>query len=146
MPHLTFANSKDGYALTVVVGLNGHDSTKLVTQGMPVTPPLVVRALIDSANDVTCVAAGVLRHFGLSLIGRVTTQTMAESVFANLFEVSLGIPKSGGLTGPLLVLEQLRVMEWIQVFPNVDVMLGKDVLSHCLLIIDGPRAKFTLSD
>jgi hypothetical protein len=146
MPHLTFGKSKDGYALTVMIGLNGADTTQLMKKGKPVPPPLSVRAILDTGTDITCMATRVLQHFGLVSISDATTLTMGGPVSAKLFEVSLSIPKSSGLTGPLLVLEQLVVMEWGLVDPDIEALIGKDVLSQCLLIIDGPRKEFTLSD
>jgi hypothetical protein len=145
MPHLTFKTSPDGFALDVLIGLTGKDSAGLVAKGQRIPPPMLVRALIDTGTDVTCVATRVVQHFSLAFVAQVGTQTAAGPVSRKLFEVSLGIPKSGRLTGPLLVLEHLLVMELTPAPPNVEVLIGNDVLLHCLLIIDGPGGTFTLS-
>jgi hypothetical protein len=42
--------------------------------------------------------------------------------------------------------DQLYVMELTQPIPDVEMLLGKDVLLKCLLIIDGPAVTFTLCD
>jgi hypothetical protein len=146
MPHLTFPISQDGYALTVLIGLNGRGSTDLAQKGQPIPAPLSIRAVIDTGTDITCVAARVPQQLGLASAGEVQTQTIAGFVNSHCYDVSLSNPKSGSLTGPLLVLDDLRVMELLDAIPNVEALIGKDVLSHCLLIIDGKRGEFTLAD
>jgi hypothetical protein len=146
MPHQSYPISPDGFALTVMVGLNGHDTAAYVASGRAIPAPRTVRAIIDSGSDMTCVAPGILRQLGLSSIGQASTQTMSGPLTADFFEVSLSIPRSGPLPGPLLLLEQLFVMELTQPLPNIDVLVGKDVLMQCLLISDGPRGMFTIGD
>jgi hypothetical protein len=145
MPHLTFASSKDGLPLTVMIGLNGTTTAALVNQGQPIPPPLLVRAILDTGTDITCVVPQILHHFGLIPLVQKSTFTVSGPVSVKLFEVSLSIPKAGGLTGPLLVLDQLVVMELPHPLPNLEALIGNDVLSQCLLIVDGPRGDFTLS-
>jgi hypothetical protein len=146
MPHLTLGISLDGFALTVLVGRNGKDTTDLVNSGQKVPPPLALRAIIDSGTDMTCVASRVVEQLGLIAIGGVETQTAAGLLNAKFYEVSIGIYPTGNLTSPMLLLEQLHVMELVQPIPNIEVLMGKDVLLGCLLIIDGPRGEFTIAD
>jgi len=146
MPHLTFGISLDGFALTVLVGLNGQDTFDLVKAGQMAPSPVAVRAVIDSGTDITCIASRVAQQLGLVVIGQVKTQIVRGSVTANLYEVSLSIPRAGNLTRPLLVLEQLHVMELVQQLPDIEMLIGKDVLLQCLLIIDGPRGEFTIAE
>jgi hypothetical protein len=58
MPHLTFGISPDGFALTVLVGRNGKDSTDMVNAGQVVPSLVAVRGVMDSGSDVTCIASG----------------------------------------------------------------------------------------
>ena len=146
MPHLTLSISPDGFALTVLVGLNGQDSTDLINAGQAVPAPVTVRAVIDSGTDLTCVASRVAQRLGLVAKGQVKTQTVGGPLYAKLYEVSLSIPRPGNLPGLVLVLEQLHVMEMVQQIPDFEVLIGKDVLLQCLLIIDGPRGEFTIAE
>jgi len=146
MPHLTYSICPDGFALTVLVGLNGKDTTDLVNAGQVVPSPVSVRAIIDSGSDVTCLATRVAQQLSLVAVAGVNTQTLRGSLNAKLYEVSLSIPRTGNLTGPLLVLEQLHVMELVQQLPDIELLIGKDVLLQCLLIIDGPRGEFTVAE
>jgi hypothetical protein len=135
----------DGLALDVMIGLNGQSIANLVAAGQLPPSPLLLHALIATGSDATCVASRVLVHFGLGSVFATTTQTISGSLPVNLYEVSLTIPRSGALTGPLLVEDQLLVMELVQPPANFEVILGLDVIRQLLLISDGPRSEFTLS-
>jgi hypothetical protein len=147
MPHMTFKTSADGYALTVLVGLNGKQTVALVAAHQPVPAPFWLRALLDGGSDVTWVATRVLQQLGATRIAGVSNQTMAGMAPVNLFEVSLSVPPSGHLTGSLLHQEQLVVVEMTQPLPNnIEVLIGRDILDQCLFISDGPRGEFTFGD
>ena len=137
--------SADGLALEVMIGLPGNAFAPLVAAGQPVPAPILVRALIDTGSDVTCVAIRIPQQFGLIPIGPSKTQTVSGSLPVNLYEVSLSIPGVSAVTGPLLVLPQLLVMELAQTLQNVDVLIGLDVLLQCVLHVDGPGRQFSLS-
>src|SRR5262245_50646196 len=133
MPHLTFASSPDGPALQVLIGVNGRGSAALLAAGQPIPTPVWVRALLDTGTDITCVAPACLRRLGLTGIGSSSTHTVGGSFKADLFEVSLSISGPAGKAGPMHVREQLVVMEWLHAPPNIEALIGLDVLSECLL-------------
>jgi hypothetical protein len=146
MPHVTLPIASDGFIVQVMVGLNGAGTAKLLAAGQPIPAPILLRGAIDSGTDVTCVDSQVLKRLGLSLIRQMTSTTAAGVITADLFEVSFGIPRTGSLTAPLLVLDQLIVMALVQAPPGIAVLVGRDVLGHLLMIADGPREEFTLAD
>jgi hypothetical protein len=128
-----------------MIGLKGADTAALVAAGRPVPAPILARALIDTASDVTCVASAILQRLRLPLSGRQTTQSISGSVPVKLFEVSFGIPGASAGSGPLLVLPLLTVMELPQPLQDIEVLTGLDVLAHCILHLDGPNRQFSLS-
>jgi hypothetical protein len=119
MPHTHYPTTPDGLVLDVVIGIDGGSQAALVNAGQQPPRPLLLRAQIDTASTITCIAARVVTHFGLTSFQGHTTQTVAGSIPVNLYEVSLSIPRSGALTAALLY--------------------------KLLLISDGPRGEFTLS-
>lgn len=137
--------SADGLALYVMIGLKGADTANLVAAGTPVPAPILARALIDTASDVTCVASAIPQRLRLAPSGQHTTQGIAGSVPVRLFEVSFSIPGASASSGPLLVLPQLVVMELPQAVPNVEVLIGLDVLMQCALHVDGPNRQFAIT-
>jgi hypothetical protein len=146
MPHVTLPIDPDGYIVEVMVGLNGAATANLLAAGQPIPAPLLLRGAIDSGTDVTCVDVQVLNRFGLSPFHRLSSTTAAGVITASLYEVSFSIPRIGRLTAPLMVLDQLVVMELSQAPQGIPVLVGRDVLEHLMMITDGPRAEFTLAD
>ncbi len=146
MPHFTLTETSDGMELSVVVGLNGPESATLVQAGQPVPSATVVRGAIDSGSNVTCVAARVIARYGLIPAGQDTTHTIAVPFRVQLFRMSFSIRRPGPQGGSLLVLDDLVVMEFAPQPGDPEVMVGRDVLAHLLLIHDGPKGEFTLAD
>jgi hypothetical protein len=124
--------------------MNGRESAALLSAGQPIPTPVGVRALLDTGTDVTCVAPRVFNQLRLTSMGSVSTQTVCSSINADLFEVSLSIPAPPGKAGPMLVREQLVVMELINAPQNCEALIGMDILAECLLILDGPGRQFTI--
>lgn len=146
MPHLSFSRQREGWILPLLVGVNGRTTATLMTAGQVVPPPQHLRALIDTGTDITGIAAAVLSRLQLGSVQQYTTQTLSGPVSIQLFEVSLTIPRTGQLPGLSPVLDQLIVMALPTPLPNIDALVGLDVLDHLLLIFDGPRGEFTVSD
>jgi hypothetical protein len=146
MPHLTLARQPDGWVLSVVVGVNGQTTASLVAAGQPVPPPQSIRALLDTGTDITGLATDVLSRLGLAPVRQHTTQTISGPLSIQLFEVSLSGPRAGPPAGPLLVLDQLVVMGLATPPPGIEALLGRDVSDRLLVILDGPRAEFTVAD
>lgn len=145
MPHLTFPMSDDGLALDVLIGLDGAASHACVAAGQPVPVPLQVKALIDSGCDPTAVSQSVLNALGLLRGTTATTHTAAGLVQVEVFQVSLSIYGPDGTSGPSFNAADWKVTALPQPIPGIDVLLGLDLLRQCLLIVDGPGKKFTLS-
>jgi hypothetical protein len=147
MPHATLPVTQDGYVLPVVIGLSGQDAANLVAAGQPVPRPILVQGEIDTGTNITCVASRVLNQLGLTAASSGhTAQSVSGTHQARLFHVSLSIPPVGALRTSLLVLEFLWVMEWTPPSPGSEVLVGRDVLPHLLMLLDGPRKEFTLAD
>jgi hypothetical protein len=146
MPHVTLNVTSDGLELPVMIGLNGGAIAHLLSLGRPIPRPQLLRGAIDTATNITVVAAPVLRRFNLPQYGRGTTHGIGGPLRVQLFEVSLSIPPVGALSAPLFALDRILVMEWMTPAPNLDVLIGLDVLAHLLTILDGPRQQFTLGD
>jgi len=141
---LTFPVHADGLTLTVLVGLNHQEATTLVQAGQPVPAPLWKTAVIDTGSNVTCVSGATLQQLGVSGTGQGSTQTASGALAVRLFQVSLGIPLFGNPPGSLLLNRQLTVMELLSAIPNVDVLIGLDILLTGRLLLDGPVKQFTL--
>jgi hypothetical protein len=75
---------------------------------------------------------------------QTTTQTAGGQVHVNLYRVSLSVLGPTGARSPMLVQPDLVVSELVVQLPNVDVLIGRDVLDECLFIHNGPAQQFIL--
>ncbi|MGH7224753.1 MAG: hypothetical protein ACRELF_16140, partial [Gemmataceae bacterium] len=140
MAKLTFPIQPDGLICNVMIGLDGKAATALVAAGQPVLAPILCRGLIDTGSDITCVAPAVLRRLGLSVpVAKSKTSTTTGSAPVDLFETSVNVLDLRNVSGPKLILPVVVVMEIPSPFPNLDVMIGLDVLLTARLFLDGPR-------
>jgi hypothetical protein len=145
MPKLTFPIHVDELICDVLIGLDGRTTTALAKAGQLVLPPIRCRGLIDTGTDITSVASGVLRRLSLNTPAlQMTTQTVSGPASVDLFEVSVNVFDLGNPAGPMFVLPTLRVMELPTTLPNLDVLIGLDVLLTTRLLLDGPGRQFVL--
>ncbi len=142
MSQLTFPVSPVGLAVPVWIGVSGAVTTSLHRSGQPISPPVQARGLLDTGSDITVAASWLLK--GLPVTSVTTTQTVAGPVKVNLYEVSLGITDPAQHASPWLTEPDLLVMELAAVLPNVDVLIGLDVLLRYKLVLEGPARQFAL--
>lgn len=145
MATLTFPIQPDGLICNVMIGLDGRAATTLVAAGQPVLAPILCRGLIDTGTDITCVASAVLRQLALNVpVARSKTGSTTGTAPVDLFEASVNVLDLRNLSGPKLILPDVLVMELPNPLPNLDVLIGLDVLLTTRLLLDGPRREFSL--
>jgi hypothetical protein len=59
-----------------------------------------------------------------------------------LFGISLSVVPPPGSTAPLFTHPFLTITELPHFIPQIDVLIGLDVLDTCVLLNDGPRQRF----
>ena|SRR5438105_4899294 len=146
MPHLTFPIGPLGPTVSVQVGLASNALAALQASGRAIPTPLLAQGLIDTGTDLTAIVPSVLQRLaGASILPGVTAQTHTASgvVAVNLFEISLSIFTETSTA--MLTRAQLTVTELASPLAGIDVLIGMDVLSECLLVMDGPARRFTLA-
>jgi hypothetical protein len=144
MPHLNFPTSADGPTLEVVVSLAGQQLAALQQAGAAFPRALPLRALIDTGSDVTAVDPHFLQQLGAVSRLRASTHTAAGQIKVNLYEISLTISGPSGPAGPVYVRPTLLVTELAVALPNINALVGRDVLDECLFLLDGPGRQFLL--
>ena len=114
----------------------------------PVPNPVQIRGLVDTGASGTCVDPSVLTTLGLSPTGSVTVNTPSTGTqphVADQYDVSLMIPGAHPTHAPLVV-QNLPVMCAELLVPQgFHVLIGRDILSRCLLNYNGPMNLFTLA-
>jgi hypothetical protein len=145
MAVLTFPINPAGLSLDVLVGLDHQASHGLLAQGAALPRPLSVRALVDSGADLTAVSAQVLSRLPFTPGQPVRTHTAGGMIQSATFWISLSIPPPAGTAGSLLVISRLLVTEVTAPMPDVDVLIGLDVIRQYLWVIDGPGGTFSVT-
>jgi hypothetical protein len=145
MAQLRLPITSDGPTLPVMIGLPSQMMASLQAMGQPISAPLQVRGVIDTGTDVTAVSANLLRQLGVTSAASGTTNTVTGPVRVNLYEISLSVPASTPPASFLVVRPDLIVMELTAVLPDVDLLLGRDILDECLFFYDGPARQFLLA-
>lgn len=141
MPHFSLPISADGLIVQSVFGLNGPATAARAHAGQPIPRPIVARALLDCGADATAIAPHVFRSLGVAPTSPGMSQTSSGMVRVKLYQISLSIvgPGSLALTVPDLLVSELTVP-----LPNLDALIGMDVLRQCLFVMDGPGQQFIL--
>jgi hypothetical protein len=145
MPHFTFPTDAQGMTLDVLVGLKQSQVRALRSAGRPIPAPIRLRAIIDTGADVSAVTPRALAPFGLTSVGSVLTITAGGFGAADSYEVGLSVPPPTGVQVPNLVRPAWIVIDLLASPPGIDALIGMDLLSECLLILDGPGGRFTIA-
>ncbi|WP_370645712.1 aspartyl protease family protein [Ruegeria sp. Ofav3-42] len=129
-----------------MVGLSAPHSAALTRQGK--TPPIPVLGtfLVDTGASGTCVDPGLVAPLGLTPTGSVDMQTPSTNgkpVSCPLYDASLIVPNGTAGTLPF-VIDALPVMETTLRPQGIDGLIGRDFLSQCVLICNGPTTIMTI--
>jgi hypothetical protein len=144
MAYLRLPITGSGPELPVLIGLPGKLTKSLHASGQPIPGPLQVRGVIDTGTDVTGVVANQMAQLGLTPARQTGTHTAGGSVSVDLYEISLSVPGPTHSSGLLVVRPDLLVMELAAGLPDVDLLLGRDVLDECFFFYDGQGKSFLL--
>ncbi len=140
MPKYTYPIGPDGPVVPVMIGLDDQSTAVLAQAGLPVPPPLHGFGLLDTGSDVTIVAPRLLRPYQYIPGGGASTTTTGGAIPVRLTRISLSIIPPLSVTGPLIVQANLVAAEMVQAVPNIDVIVGRDVMMDYECDFEGPAA------
>lgn len=144
MPHLSLPFSGGAPVIDLRVGVSHPRADALRRAGLPVPPQIQVRALVDTGASCTSLDTAILNTLGVPTTGTVachtpsTTSTQPHT--ANQYDVSLV------LVHPLVIRtwHAIAVTESQLAHQGIQALIGRDVLSACLLTYDGQQQSFCL--
>jgi hypothetical protein len=140
----------DGCLVDLLIGLAAGNVRQRRQAGQPIPPPVAVRALLDTGAQASCADPQALAP--LIALGLHRTRLILTNVPA-LGGISVGSEYAAGLTivhpsgdaRANLVLRHWPVVE-VPLGPlGYQALIGRDVLSRCLFIQDGPGNTFLLA-
>ena len=144
MPALTFPISPDGLVVPALLDLGSKDRAGLVLQGTPTPPPIPARALIDTGTDVTAFCPRLITALGALPVGSATTQTATALATIRFYQITLTVHDPIRAGAQPLIRSDWVVTDLPVDLPNIDVLIGLDLIRQITTTIDGPGGLFAL--
>lgn len=133
MPHILAAFGPAG----PLVGLE-IDAPAPGTGAPDTSPRVAARLQIDTGASATAIDEGLLARIGAEPIDIAACATAAQrSVRLQVYRVRRSL-------GPGVSIDS-RVLGVRVANQGIDGLLGRDLLSHCVMVYDGPRKHCTVS-
>jgi hypothetical protein len=144
MPQLRLPIVGGELALTALVNVGTQAGDELLASGQALPRGVWGAAVIDTGTTLTCVSRAELRQLGLTPVGQGRSQTALGPMVADVYRVSLSLMAYPGSPGPMLTFRDMKVLELSPLIGGVDVLVGRDVVLTCNMIVEGPAGQFTL--
>lgn len=147
MPSLTLAMSPNGPIITALVGVSFPWRMALGAAGRNVPPNLQGLFVLDTGASTTSIDFTFLQPLELAATGSLPTHTSSTAgmpIPYSIYDVSLTIPASHPGSN-LLIVGKMSVTTSHYQSHGINGLIGRDVLSQCVLTYDGPNASFTLA-
>jgi hypothetical protein len=133
-----------GCTIPIYLTVSKAHEDVLKSTKQPVPPPYIGTGLIDTGAMMSCIDPQVVKRLRLVPTGRmnVLTPSTGATPHATLkYDVSMHIfePKSNYMLSRAVAVAESELQP-----QGLDAIIGMDVLSHCLLIVDGTCGEFKL--
>jgi hypothetical protein len=144
MPSLTGPIGHWGPMIDLKVMQTPHHAESLKALNRPVAQPSTCRALIDTGASTSVLDFRLVRSLDLLFRDTVivhTPSTGSRREYRDTYDVYfvIGEQTDKPLTGSLtIVVSELAEQ-------NFYALIGRDILSRCVLTYDGPRGRYELS-
>jgi len=140
LPHFTVAIDVSGPIVNAGISVSEGRRAALIAQNQPVPIARAVRALIDTGASITAIEPQVLQALGLTPTGtiEIVTPSTGNAVHtADTYDVDLSI-NAATVSEPPLLIPNLRVSS-SELFSRqgIHALIGRDVLSRCILVYSG---------
>jgi predicted aspartyl protease len=147
LPHFTLTIEQSGPLVNGGVLVSSGRKDALIAEGKEVPTIRVVRALIDTGASVTSIEPAVLGALGLTPTGTieiVTPSTGQQVHTADTYDVDFVIGGASPEEIPLTI-KNLRVCS-AELFlkQGIHALIGRDILSRCILNYNGATNSFSL--
>jgi hypothetical protein len=147
VPHFSLQITAEGAMVTAVVAVSAARVVALRNANLPVPNPVPVRALVDTGASCTCIDPSVLSALQLSPTGTANIQTPSTGqtpVVVPQYDVSLVIPGARGET-PLILGTVPVIATELLTAQRFHALIGRDILSRCILHYNGSIGMFTVA-
>lgn len=147
MPHFTLQIDSSGPVVNAVVLVSEGRRTALQAEGKDVPQPRIIRALVDTGASFSSVEPAVLGMLALTPTGTmdiVTPSTGQEVHTTDTYDIDFVI--KAGQDDPPLLLSNLRVAACeLYLKQGIHALIGRDILTKCILVYNGDQNSFSLA-
>lgn len=141
MPQLTFPFDLNGMFVDVMIA-PGADFLATLDQVKPWPTPRWGRAMIDTGTNVSAVSLAILDALEIAPEGDLRTLGISGEMDVTLYEVSLTIMNRASGSQIEYAPPDVKVIG-IDI-PDIDALIGLDLLIGCRMMLDGPGGRFSL--
>lgn len=148
MPHFTLQISPQGPLLNAVIHVSKERNSALTAAGQPIPNPVTIRALVDTGASTTCIDPSILKALSLTPTGNVkmvTPSTGKTPVDIDQYDVGIVIPAAIANQIPFALQTIPVACTELVSSQGFHALIGRDILSHCLLNYNGSMGMFTLA-
>lgn len=146
MPHFTLQFQAGGPQINLLVAVSSPREQALQQANLPVPQPVSVRALIDTGASISAIDSDIVQSLGLQPTGTTlihTPSTGATPHQTSTYDVRIVI--FGFVAAHSFTLPAVAVTESALKAFGFQVLIGRDILSHCLFVYDGRANIFSLA-
>src|SRR5258708_6516737 len=142
MPILAGSIEVDGPAVQLWVNMSSPRAAILRASNLPIPASVLIRGIIDTGASGTVIDEAIIQGLGLTPTGSVpihTPSTGSTPVQRNLYDVSLWYSVTSSahpITGAIAVIGTDFTAH------NIQALIGRDLLSKCSLMYNGPQSSF----
>jgi predicted aspartyl protease len=148
MPYLDAQIGQDGPTIDVAIGVSIHRASALRANNQNPPQPVIARALIDTGASGTVIDRSLSALLGLVPTGTVsvhTPSTQGVPYTCNQYDISLSFVQPTPQSAHHSIAMTMAVIETDFAGQNIRALIGRDVLSRCLLFYHGHTGKLTIS-
>lgn len=134
--------------MNAFIGVSEGRGTALTSASIVIPNRVPVHALVDTGASATCVDPSVLQALNLTPTGSTMVKTPLtgnQPVPCDQYDVSLVVPPASTQQLPLYIGTLPVICTELLISQGFHVLVGRDVLSQCVLIYNGDMNMFTLS-
>ena len=132
---------REGARLNVEINPTKETTAALLKEGKALPQPIIGMALIDTGASVTAIDKDTLeKSFNIQPVGISEVATPAGKISQNIYPISLSFPGTElpNFAPVFVVACELNTQ-------GIVALIGRDILSHCLLVFNGKGAIISIS-
>ncbi len=144
MPHLLLPISPSGALLPIFIGVSASRATALKAAGQPVPNSILASGLVDTGASGICIDPSIALQLSLQAIDigyMLTPSTGDVPQPTPIYDISLSVQH----TNSSLDFDSVPAMESKLSNQGFTVLIGRNILSKCILIYDGVSGIYTLA-